>query len=75
MRQLRQIILTMLRVSYEFGVSKPQNEPVSRQGHINVAEAVARRDGEGARRAMAEMLEQNKNLVAEYWDGSHDRAR
>lgn len=67
MRQLRQIILTMLRVSYEFGVSKPQNEPVSRQGHINVAEAIARRDSRGARRAMAEMLERNQSLVAEYW--------
>jgi GntR family galactonate operon transcriptional repressor len=75
MRQLRQIILTMLRVSYEFGVSKPQNEPVSRQGHINVAEAIGRRDGDGARLAMAEMLEQNQNLVAGYWDGSHDCAR
>lgn len=67
MRQLRQIILTMLRVSYEFGVSKPQNEPVSRQGHINVAEAIARRDGGGARHAMAEMLQQNQRLVTEYW--------
>lgn len=67
MRQLRLIILTILRVSYEFGVSKPQNEPVSRQGHINVAEAIARRDGGGARHAMAEMLQQNQRLVTEYW--------
>jgi DNA-binding FadR family transcriptional regulator len=63
MRQLRQIVLTMLRVSYEFGVSKPQNEPVSRQGHISVAEAIARRDPEGARRAMTRMLERNQSLV------------
>jgi GntR family galactonate operon transcriptional repressor len=69
MRQLRQIILTMLRVSYEFGVSKPQNRPVNRQGHINVAEAIARRDGIGARRSMEEMLEHNRDLVAEYWQG------
>ena len=74
MRQMRQIILTMLRVSYEFGVSKPQNEPVSRQGHIDVAEAIARRDSEGARRAMAEMLERNQSLVAEYW-GDHENGQ
>ena len=50
MRQLRQIIVTMLRVSYDFGVSKPENDPVTRQGHISVAEAIARRDSErGAR--------------------------
>ena len=34
MRQLRQIIVTMLRVSYDFGVSRQQNDPVTRQGHI-----------------------------------------
>jgi GntR family transcriptional regulator, galactonate operon transcriptional repressor len=67
MRQLRQITLTMLRVSYEFGVTKPQNGPVNRQGHIDVAEAVARRDSEGAREAMAAMLQRNRSLVAEYW--------
>lgn len=70
MRQMRQIILTMLRVSYEFGVSKRRNGPVSRQGHIDVAEAIARRDGEGARSAMARMLARNQSLVAEYW-GDH----
>jgi DNA-binding FadR family transcriptional regulator len=68
MRQLRPIILTMLRVSYEFGVIKPQNEPVSRQGHIDVAEAIASRKPEAARRAMAKMLERNQSLVAEYWN-------
>jgi len=30
MRQLRQIIVTMLRVSYDLGGSKPANEPVTR---------------------------------------------
>ena len=45
MRQMRQIILTMLRVSYEFGVMRPENDPVTREGHIVVAEAIARRDG------------------------------
>jgi GntR family galactonate operon transcriptional repressor len=74
MRQLRQIILTMLRVSYEFGVSRPQNEPVSRQGHIDVAEAIARRDGEAARTAMTEMLERNQSLAAEYWTARDNTA-
>lgn len=74
MRQMRQIILTMLRISYEFGVSKPQNEPVSRQGHIDVAEAIARRDGGGARDAMARMLERNQSLVSEYW-GDHENGQ
>jgi DNA-binding FadR family transcriptional regulator len=68
MRQLRPIILTILRVSYEFGVTKPQNEPVSRQGHIDVAEAIAGRNPEAARKAMAKMLERNQSLVAEYWN-------
>lgn len=70
MRQMRQIILTMLRVSYEYGVSKPQNKPVNRLGHINVAEAIANRDGESAHRAMSHMLEQNQDLVAEYRHGN-----
>jgi GntR family galactonate operon transcriptional repressor len=74
MRQLRQIVLTMLRVSYEFGVSRPQNQPVTRQGHIDVAEAIAGRDGEGARRAMAAMLERNQSLVAEYWGNQASRS-
>ena len=63
MRQLRQIIVTMLRVSYEFGVSRPQNDPVTRQGHIVVAEAIACRDGEAARKNMATMLERNRSLA------------
>ncbi len=45
MRQMRQIILTMLRVSYEYGVMHPENGPVTREGHIAVAEAIVRRDG------------------------------
>jgi DNA-binding FadR family transcriptional regulator len=74
MRQLRQIVLTMLRVSCEFGVSRPQNQPVTRQGHIDVAEAIARRDGEGARRAMTAMLERNQSLVAEYLGSQASRS-
>jgi DNA-binding GntR family transcriptional regulator len=63
MRQLRQIIVTMLRVSYEFGVSRLENEPVTRQGHILVAEAIERRDGEAAGEHMSVMLERNRGLA------------
>jgi len=63
MRQLRQIIVTMLRVSYDFGVSRRENDPVTRQGHIRVAEAIACRDGEAAREHMSTMLGQNRSLA------------
>jgi GntR family galactonate operon transcriptional repressor len=63
MRQFRQIIVTMLRVSYDFGVSKPKSDPVTRQGHISVAEAIARQDGNAARQNMATMLERNRSLA------------
>jgi DNA-binding FadR family transcriptional regulator len=66
MRQLRQIILTMLRVSYEFGVMHPENGPVTREGHIVVAEAIARGDGPAARNAMAQMLRRNQSIAREY---------
>ena len=62
MRQLQPIILTMLRVSYEFGV-RPENAPVTREGHLRVAEAIARRDADGARAAMARMLGRNEHLA------------
>ena len=67
MRQMRQIILTMLRVSYEFGVMQPENDPVTREGHIDVAEAIARRDGAAARDAMARMLRRNQSIAQDYW--------
>ena len=67
MRQFRQIIVTMLRVSYEVGVAKPENGPVSRKGHIDVAEAVARRNADEARDAMVRMLGRNRSLVADLW--------
>lgn len=63
MRQLRQIIVTMLRVSYDFGVSHHNSDPVTRQGHILVAEAIASRDGEAARKRMATMLDRNRSLA------------
>jgi GntR family galactonate operon transcriptional repressor len=67
LRQMRQIILTMLRVSYEFGVVNPENEKVSREAHIAVAEAIATRDPGGAHRAMSEMLELNRSIAMDYW--------
>lgn len=67
MRQFRQIIVTMLRVSYEVGVAKPENGPVSRDGHIDVAAAIARRQTGEARDAMVRMLSRNRKLVADHW--------
>ena len=63
MRQLRQIIATMLSVSYDVGVSRPENDPVTRHGHIAVAEAIARRDAAAARDHMLSMLERNRSLA------------
>lgn len=70
MRQMRQIILTMLRVSYEFGVVNPKNEKVSREGHIAVAEAIAARDPDGARKAMSAMLDLNRSIADDPWRGN-----
>jgi len=67
MRQFRQIIVTMLRVSYEVGVAKPENGPVSRDGHIDVAAAIAARQAGEARDAMVRMLGRNRSLVADHW--------
>ncbi|WOI58157.1 FadR/GntR family transcriptional regulator [Palleronia sp. LCG004] len=67
MRQMRQIILTMLRVSYEFGVVNPDTEDVSREGHIAVADAIAARDPEAARTAMEAMLDRNRSIAEDYW--------
>lgn len=66
MRQLRPLIVTMLRVSYEFGV-RPENAPVTREGHVRVAEAIARHDAAEARAAMVEMLQRNESLAQDYW--------
>ena len=67
MRQMRQIILTMLRVSYEYGVMHRENGPVSRERHIAVAEAIVRRDGPAAHDAMAVMLSRNRRIAERYW--------
>ena len=68
MNQLRSIILTMLRISYEFGVLSVNTEPVTRQGHIDVAEAIKRRDSVAAHKAMEEMLENNRNTARQFAD-------
>jgi DNA-binding FadR family transcriptional regulator len=67
LRQMRTIILTMLRVSYDYGVLRPHHDPVTREGHLAVARAVRRGDGAAAREAMAEMLGRNASIVATYW--------
>ncbi len=50
----------MLRVSYEYGVLRKASEPVSRDGHIRVAEAIQTRDATTAKYEMARMLELNR---------------
>ena len=67
MRQLQGIITTILRISYEFGVQQVEGRPVSREGHVLVAEAVARGDTAGARREMERMLDLNRATAEAYW--------
>jgi GntR family transcriptional regulator, galactonate operon transcriptional repressor len=67
MRQMRQLILTMLRVSYEYGVMRPVHDPVTRAGHVKVAEAIANHDGPAAHDAMAKMLNRNARIAQSYW--------
>ena len=59
LRQMRPLIVTMLRVSYDFAVLQHAVVP-SRDGHIRVAEAIAARRGDIARVEMARMLELNR---------------
>ena len=67
MQQMRQLVLTTLRVSYEYGVKRPSHDPVSRAGHLKVAEAIAAHDGPAAREAMAAMLSRNARIAQSYW--------
>lgn len=67
MRQMRGVITTVLRISYEFGVQLVDGEPVSREGHLLVAQAIARRDGITARAEMERMLDLNRDTAATYW--------
>jgi len=63
LRQMRHLILTTLRVSYEYGVLNQRNGPVTREGHIAVADAIACRDAIGARNAMTTMLQRNQSIA------------
>jgi DNA-binding FadR family transcriptional regulator len=67
MKQMRQIILSMLRISYEIGIITMDDEDVSREGHIEVAEAIRARKPDAARKAMQRMLERNERAAANYW--------
>lgn len=67
MRQLRPTILSILRISYEFGVLVVDGEPVTREGHILVAEAIRDGDADRARSEMELMLENNRKTATNYW--------
>lgn len=76
MRQMQPIILSVLRISYEFGVLVVDDRPVSREGHIRVAEAISDRDSARARDEMELMLGLNRDTAAVYWkrrDGRDQR--
>jgi DNA-binding FadR family transcriptional regulator len=60
MRQMRPLIMTMLRLSYEIGLDQRRSEDVSQDGHSKVAEAIAARKGRLARDEMAKMLQLNR---------------
>lgn len=62
MRQLRPLILTMLRVSYDYGVRSGE-EPITREGHIEVGDAIQKRDADTARHAMEMMLDRNRRTA------------
>ena len=68
MKQMRQIILSMLRISYEIGIITMDGEDVSREAHIDVAEAIKARKPDAARKAMQRMLQRNKRAAANYWE-------
>ncbi|MGL1921749.1 MAG: FCD domain-containing protein [Hyphomicrobiales bacterium] len=65
--QMRQIILTMLRISYEFGVMEGNTEEINSEIHILLAKAIRARQPDEAQNLMARMLEQNQKIAADYW--------
>lgn len=67
MRQLRPIIMSILRISYVYGIQTGKGEPVSREGHLLVAQAIQRKDSAAAREEMEKMLEDNKRTARAYW--------
>ena len=46
---------------------RPAHDPVSRAGHLKVAEAIANHDGPAAREAMTTMLGRNARMAQSYW--------
>ncbi len=74
LRQMRPVILTVLRISYEFGVLVVDGEPVTREGHVRVADAVRARDATSARAEMELMLERNRQTAAHYWRSRQERS-
>jgi DNA-binding GntR family transcriptional regulator len=46
---------------------RPVNDPVTREGQVEVAEAIASHDGPAARDAMATMLSRNARIAQAYW--------
>lgn len=69
-QQMQKIILTMLRISYEYGVLVVDDEPVSREGHIHVAEAIRSQDAATAEEAMRNMLQLNRRTANDFWQHS-----
>lgn len=61
--QMRQVIVVMLRVSFEIGIVSPDNRILSRESHIAVAKAIANGDASAARREMDDMLARNRSVV------------
>ncbi|MEQ8480110.1 MAG: GntR family transcriptional regulator [Hoeflea sp.] len=68
MRQLRPMIISILRISYEFGVQTENGGTPYREGHIRVAEAIRDRNGAMARQEMEQMLEANRETASAYWN-------
>lgn len=62
--QMRRVFVAMLRVSYEYGIVRPDNDILSREGHLAVAAAIAARDPDKARAEMDRMLGRNRSLTA-----------
>ncbi|MBO9589810.1 FadR/GntR family transcriptional regulator [Devosia sp.] len=60
MRQLRPLIVTMLRLSYEIGLDQRATEVVSQDGHSRVAAAISKGQGALARNEMFKMLQLNR---------------
>jgi GntR family transcriptional regulator, galactonate operon transcriptional repressor len=60
MRQMRPLIMTMLRLSYEIGLDQRHGEDVSQDGHSKVAKAIAAKEGGLAREEMTRMLQLNR---------------